>query len=901
VARSRRPVTLDEDDAPRALWERAVGWVIVGVCVVLAVWVLHPSKLLLDTTANGGDMGAHVWWPQFLREHWFTQFRLSGWAPDWYAGFPVGQFYFPLPAVFISILDVVLPYNVAFKLITALGPAMLPPAAYAFARGIRAPWPAPPAFAVAALGMLMQTRTDWQIYGGNIASTLAGEFSFTIGLAFGLFALGALAVTLDTGGRPWLPALLMAAAVLSHIVIAIFVGIAAILLWLVRRPLRTFPLAVAVGAVAAALPAVWLIPLLGQHKYTQSMRYTKLLPRDDWELPSWIWLPGPIKNTIEGVVSGLEFTRPVDSAGKALSPTLWLPWWIWVLGAVAVVAAGWYRRRSTLVLLLLAVTFAVMFVQWPEHAVWNTRFLPFWLLSCGFLAAMGATEICRWVAMAARRAHDWVRDGDLQDARARAWADVARAPDDEVDATQRAEAIEVLASRRFDTSPPGWEPPERLHAETLEKRSRVIATVSLTVVVALVGVFALNRAWNARNGNPAIAISGWANWNYSGYEEKPAWPEYENIMKEMGELPPGRVLWEPSSGNPDAINTYGTSLALELLPYWTDGRIKSMEGLYFESSGTTSFHFLTVAECAENPSNPVRGLDYGTLANDFDRCVDHLQQLGVRYLMLWTPEAQAKANAHDELELVKTIPDRDGQDPKGWKVYEVADSALVEGMRYEPVVADVRGGTYSECWDKEWPDPNTREPEIPGWECSAAAWWGDRELLSKPFAASGPDDWERIDYDDLGDTEMKRITPARVSDVEEDVDKISFRVSEVGKPVVVKTSYFPNWKLEGAQGPYRLAPNMMVVVPTQQDVTLTYGLTGIDWLGRFVTLLGIAGLIFLVFWKGARRYAADPPADADSMGDEPDDDNGGMPPAPNGNDGDEAEPPERTQPAPALP
>ena len=62
------------------------------------------------------------------------------------------------------------------------------------------------------------------------------------------------------------------------------------------------------------------------------------------------------------------------------APTLWLPWWIWVLAGVAIIAAGWYRRRSTLVLLLVAVCFGVFFVQWPEHAVWNTRFLPFWLL-----------------------------------------------------------------------------------------------------------------------------------------------------------------------------------------------------------------------------------------------------------------------------------------------------------------------------------------------------------------------------------------------------------------------------------------------------------------------------------------------------------------------------------------
>ena len=147
----------------------------------------------------------------------------------------------------VAFLDLFLHYNVAFKLVTVSGPLMLPAAAYSFAKGMRAPWPAPPAFAIAALGMLVQERTSWNIYGGNIASTLAGEYSFEIALAFSLFALGALAYTLDTGKRPWLPAVLIAAAIMSHIVVAIFVGVAAVLLWLVRRPWRTWPIAVSVG------------------------------------------------------------------------------------------------------------------------------------------------------------------------------------------------------------------------------------------------------------------------------------------------------------------------------------------------------------------------------------------------------------------------------------------------------------------------------------------------------------------------------------------------------------------------------------------------------------------------------------------------------------------------------
>ena len=62
----------------------------------------------------------------------------------------------------VALLNTVLPYNVAFKLVTVSGPLMLPAAAYYFAKGMRTPWPGPPAFAVAAFGTLVQTRTDWK-------------------------------------------------------------------------------------------------------------------------------------------------------------------------------------------------------------------------------------------------------------------------------------------------------------------------------------------------------------------------------------------------------------------------------------------------------------------------------------------------------------------------------------------------------------------------------------------------------------------------------------------------------------------------------------------------------------------------------------------------------------------
>jgi len=209
----------DDHDPPRFVIEELVGFAVLLVCLGVVISALHPNLVLTNTTAAGGDMGAHVWWPAFLRDHWFNHFRVAGWSPDWYAGFPVGQFYFPLPALLIDGLAIVMPYNIAFKLVTVSGSLLLPISAYVFGRSLKFPWPAPPLFAVAVLRFLFETRHGalekdkdaWTIYGGNLASTLAGEFSYVLGIALGLFFLAAFARALETRRRLWLPAVLLAA------------------------------------------------------------------------------------------------------------------------------------------------------------------------------------------------------------------------------------------------------------------------------------------------------------------------------------------------------------------------------------------------------------------------------------------------------------------------------------------------------------------------------------------------------------------------------------------------------------------------------------------------------------------------------------------------------------------
>src|SRR2546421_7606289 len=367
-------------------WDRLEIWTgaaIVVACCVFVLFQLQPDLLLRNTTPAGGDTGAHVWWPAYLRDHLLPQGRIAGWTPDWYAGFPAGQFYFPFPALLIVALDSVLPYNVAFKLVTAVGAIGLPAAAYFFGRGLRAPNPAPALFAVGATiflffkgapgtgGEATSIAGNQHIMGGNLASTFAGEFSFALALTLALLFLGALAYAFDHRRRLWLPAVLLGATVMSHLVVGMFAVIGAVIVWMLRRPPRNLGRVLAIGGVGGLLTAVWTIPLLSTLGYTTDMGY-----------------------------------EPIRTFRAYLFP--WYPayaLWMAPLIIVALVAGVRFRRRVTLAVAALTAVMGIAFCLWEgltslvhSTPVWNLRLLPFWYLGLVLLAMLGAAELARGAA-----------------------------------------------------------------------------------------------------------------------------------------------------------------------------------------------------------------------------------------------------------------------------------------------------------------------------------------------------------------------------------------------------------------------------------------------------------------------------------------------------------------------
>ena len=311
------------------------------------------------------------------------------------------------------------------------------------------------------------------------------------------------------------------------------------------------------------------------------------------------------------------------------------------------------------------------------------------------------------------------------------------------------------------------------------------------------------------------------------------------------------MSWEAG----DAIGAYGTPLALMLLPYWTDGRIQSMEGLYFESSTTTPYHFMMIATLAQSPSNPVRGLPYRSIA-DFDLGVRYLQLMGVRYYAAFTDRRRQRRRrtrrcARSPPSPTSTTGRRSGGRSTRSPTRRRAGARLRAGGRRRPARrADVAVRGRAEARREH----RARAAEFSPWECLAVPWFDDPAALDRPLTDDGPASWSAADAADAPlQWRNGRFPTVKVSNVRTTESSVSFDVSRTGVPVMVKTSYFPNWQADGADGPWRATPNFMVVVPTSQHVRLTYGTSTADWVGRVLTVVGVLGLGGLVWWGLAAR------------------------------------------------
>ena len=766
---------------------------VLGVLAVV-LWQMHLPMLFTDTTTTGGDTGAHFMMPSLFDSILFP--HLTGWDPGWYDGYPAYTFYFVLPDVLVALASHLIAYDVAFKLATVLGSVLLPISAWALGRlfGLRAPVPA--ALVAATLPFLFDYT--WTIYGGNLFSTLAGEYSYSLSVALLVLFLGLFARGIRTGRHRAWASLALTACVLAHFVPALLaLAGAAVLTAFEMLPGRFLPddgdgpplprarnrgvtlwWAASTVGVGLLLAAWWLVPFALRNSLSTSMNYTK-----------------------------------VTTYVSILFPEADL--WAIALAGVAFVVAVLVRSRFGLVVGVLGGLSALAVVVDPLRSLYNVRFLPLWFLFV-YLMAGWVTGVALAAGARAVRRYRLVH-----------WV------------SRRTGA---LAGRRPPRLAP-WAPGA--------VGGSLVALAAAAVVVVPPFIPAVASALPRIGIEPGPnQVSVWARWNYSGYEGKAAYPEYRGLMRLMGRIGRtdgcGRAMWEYTADE----NRFGTPEALMLLPYWTHGCVDSMEGLLFESSATTPFHFLNQAELSTSPSDAVVGLPYGPVTVPLG--VRHLQLLGVRYFMAFSTQVVEEASADPTLRLLATSgPWRSTYQGEHlsvtWRIYEVAHASIVAPLAAEPAVLTGVAQGQTTWLGRIGDGVSLTEGPSLRWYLDPGAW--GTELVS-----DGPAGWPRITAAEALDPPSVSLTPTRVSRVRAGPESISFDVGVVGRPVLVKVSYFPNWHAEGADGPWRATPNLMVVVPTRHHVVLVYGSTSVTQAGDAATLAGAAMVIAMfVAWFVRKR------------------------------------------------
>jgi hypothetical protein len=248
-----------------------------------------------------------------------------------------------------------MPLAVAFKIVSLLPALLFPACIWLAARWLGMP-PLAPAVA-AALGLAFLLQEDNHVWGGNLASMLAGEFAQALGICLALLYLGRLGRWVNGGrglagcaGLIWLMGLAHAYALLFSLLAGLFYVLRA----------RPWPGAGArlflLYGLGFLLLAHWSIPMLAYSPYTEKFNLI-------WSLESWRdYFPLTLLPVILLAPLGVALARRRDSNGQ-------------------VQIAGF--------LVFQAVTAALLHLAAPLMNTVTIRFLPFAYLALTLLAALG--------------------------------------------------------------------------------------------------------------------------------------------------------------------------------------------------------------------------------------------------------------------------------------------------------------------------------------------------------------------------------------------------------------------------------------------------------------------------------------------------------------------------------
>ena len=321
-------------------------WLLPALCTLALMWLLHAELWFTSTIPASHDMTGHLLPIAELRNRLLPDLRVHGWSGQWFAGFPVFYFYFPVPALLAALLSALVGLEVALKLTSVLGLLVFPAAVYTLLRACRTS--RAQAAIATVIASLFLTQSFWYL-GANVASTVAGEFSYSISFSLSLFYLATLLRASSGFSAALVPALLLAAVALSHLVTTIVVVLVAAVLLLQPQKRQVVLLSWVLGFL---LSAFWTVPFLVRRGELAAVYQHAQRTMLEF-LPIELWAVAP------AAVAGLLLIR----RQVHLRPVLFMS----LAGIVLYVLAG--------------------------RVVYPGRFLPYWFLGVHTLAGLAVAHL----------------------------------------------------------------------------------------------------------------------------------------------------------------------------------------------------------------------------------------------------------------------------------------------------------------------------------------------------------------------------------------------------------------------------------------------------------------------------------------------------------------------------
>ena len=707
--------------------------------VILLLVFLRIDLGFLSTLPTGGDMGAHIVPTNYFVENFFSNFQLRGWSNDWFAGYPLYYFYFPLPPLITSLLNLVFPFSIAFKLMVISTQILL---VFSVESLFRKETSTFSTFGFSA-GLLFLLTESFTIFGGNLASSLAGQYSYTLSIAFCNFSIYFL-IKSQSKLSVLISAICIGFSLLSHLIP--FLIFSPIYVFYFLKHKSVFRDKSIAFLVFIFLTLDFSFSLFSNLEFTTNMTYA-------------------------------PYSRFSDLIKIDILPFV-------LIAFVFLISSNVIETlKHNLTPIYLIIVSLILFFYGPESALWNGRLVPFFNLGIIVFFFSKSAELIE------KNFKNYGNNLNL----------AIQIP-----------AIIFLFYKYVDK----W---SEYYLEN---------TWVLVVLLSLVLITTMKNKTNMTPSFLIVLIIGtvsylphWVNWNFTGYENKSSWGDIENLYNALDSLPPGRIMWEPNS----ELNKYGTPMVLMTIPMFTNHT--SMEGLYFDSSITTPFHFIAVSGLAERPSNPVGGLSY--INGNFEKGIRMMDDLGIDYFIAYTEKIKEKADGAKELVLLSETDVFKIYAIKTQKVELITDNLLIfESPNFT--------SRLSSSLIKDFNEESFFELAV------------ENFVNESNFTVI-----ENLDFTSYNKYEYANLI---ISDLTIQNNEISFTTNKVNYLHLIKVSYFPNWKIKDGYGPFRVSPSFMAVIPTSPDVKIVFEKSQLENILDITSILSL-GLASILLRKKYKNNA----------------------------------------------